>query len=140
MYEVGDEFVIKIAEIFETGWKKDKLYRIFGFNSLVLDENGLNQLHACSKDLIAEDGYNNGLSYGRELAKKNNWDIPKVSDVDEIEIYSDFGGGFYWQGKGSESLKVITSGYDFDEDIHDYEDGRPEWVSALWETLSETNV
>lgn len=62
MYEVGDEFVIKIAEIIETGWTKDKLYRIFGFNSLVLDENGLNQLHAYSKDLIAEDGYNNGLN------------------------------------------------------------------------------
>lgn len=62
MYEVGDEFVIKIAEIFETGWKKDKLYRIFGFTSLVLDENGLNQLQAYSKDLIAEDGYNNGLN------------------------------------------------------------------------------
>lgn len=61
MYEVGDEFVIKIAEIFETGWKKDKLYRIFGFNSLVLDENGLNKLRTCRKDLIVEDGYNKGL-------------------------------------------------------------------------------
>lgn len=62
MYEVGDEFVIKIAEIFETGWKKDKLYRIFGFNSLVLDEDELNKLPIYSKDLIAEDGYNNGLN------------------------------------------------------------------------------
>lgn len=61
MYEVGDEFVIKIAEIFETGWKKDKLYRIFGFNSLVLDENGLNKLRTCRKDLTVEDGYNKGL-------------------------------------------------------------------------------
>ena len=53
---------------------------------------------------------------------------------EDIEIYSDYGGGFYWKGKGSESLKVITSGYDFDEDVHDYEDGSPEWVSAFWET------
>lgn len=91
------------------------------------------------EECYTKDGYN-VISYGRELAKKNNWDIPKVSDVDEIEIYSDYGGGFYWQGKGSESLKVITSGYDFDEDVHDYEDGRPEWVSVFWETLRETNV
>lgn len=62
MYEVGDEFVIKIAEIFETGWKKDKLYRIFGFNSLVFDEDELNKLRTCRKDLIVEDGYNKGLN------------------------------------------------------------------------------
>lgn len=62
MYEVGDEFIIKIAEIFETSWKKDKLYRILGFNSLVLDEDELNTLPIYSKDLIAEDGYNNGLN------------------------------------------------------------------------------
>ena len=85
------------------------------------------------EECYTKDGYYNVISYGRELAKKNNWDIPKASDVDEIEIYSDYGGGFYWKGKGSESLKVITSGYDFDEDVHDYEDGSPEWVSAFWE-------
>lgn len=62
MYKAGDEFVIKIAEIFETGWKKDKLYRILGFNSLVLDEDEPNTLPIYSKDLIAEDGYNNGLN------------------------------------------------------------------------------
>ena len=70
MYEVGDKFIIEIDDLFKgkTTYGKDdeRLYRIKGFNSLVFDEDGLNQLSIYSKnimiDMMIEDGYNNGLN------------------------------------------------------------------------------
>ena len=63
MYEVGDKFIIEIDKIYAntTNHGCEKVYRIKGFNNLVLDENGLDKLWTCRKDLIVEDGYNKGL-------------------------------------------------------------------------------
>ena len=48
------------------------------------------------------------ITYCRELGDKaKTWEFPEVDDLDDIEIYSDYGGGFYWNGIGSESAKMI---------------------------------
>lgn len=56
---------------------------------------------------------------------KNN----KIDDIDNIEIYSDYGGGFYWDGKGSEKFKIIIEGLNPWNDYSNLPtDGQPEWV------------
>ena len=52
-----------------------------------------------------------------------------IKDEDDIEIYSDYGYGFYWDGKGSEKYKIITEGFDPWGDYSNLPtDGQPEWV------------
>ena len=59
----------------------------------------------------------------------------KIDDLDEIEIYSDYGGGFYWKGTGSEKYKIIVKGLDpwnnnnTPWDGASITDGMPGWVN-----------
>ena len=75
------------------------------------------------------------ISYCRELSSKyDSWKFPDdVTDLDDVEIYSDYGGGFYWPGTGSESIKMIKYPLapDFDIEL----DGHPEWVEEFWKGL-----
>lgn len=78
----------------------------------------------------------------RKLAKGQSYVFPdNVDDLDEVEIYSDYGGGFYWSGTGSESIKMVKgpldplgiNDYYGDEGLVDITtDGIPEWVEE-WE-------
>ena len=81
------------------------------------------------------DGYYHAISYGRKLGDENNWEMPNIEDIDDIEIYSDYGNGFYWQGKGSESAKYIISEINFGEFVYDYKDGTPKWVTDFWDSI-----
>lgn len=78
------------------------------------------------------------ISYCRELARGKSYTFPKdAPDVDECEVYADYGGGFYWDGIGSESLKMIKSP-EFEWGELDYEettDGTPDWVREYWKEL-----
>lgn len=80
-------------------------------------------------------GCYNAISYGRQLGDENDWEEPNVNDIDDIEIYSDYGGGFYWQGKGSESAKYIISEINFGENVYDYTNGKPKWVTDFWDGI-----
>ena len=52
----------------------------------------------------------------------------QVNDFDNVYIYSDYGGGFWWRGTGSESAKYIKEGLDpWNEDIQ-IKDEVPKWV------------
>lgn len=55
-----------------------------------------------------------------------------IKDEDDIEIYSDYGSGFYWDGKGSEEYRVITKNFSpwYDYDLH-YINGKPYWVEEF---------
>lgn len=79
------------------------------------------------------------LTYCRELFNRNlhnSWIISDdTSDVDEVEIYSDYGGGFYWSSIGSESLKKINGGDPWE--YGDVTDGVPDWVKEFWEKNDE---
>lgn len=66
----------------------------------------------------------------RELSKDGSARIfpDNVEDLDEVEIYADYGDGSYWSGTGSESLKMLKTGINpYDEGL-DETDGMPDWV------------
>jgi hypothetical protein len=80
------------------------------------------------------------ISYCRDLSKQHDlWRFPDdVSDVDNVEIYSDYGGGFYWHGVGSESAKMVNHPLDpFEECDEDVIDGEPVWVKQFLEELEK---
>lgn len=52
------------------------------------------------------------------------------NSAEDVEIYSDYGGGFWWNGKASEKHMCITEGNWF-WDIVDYQDGHPEWAQKF---------
>lgn len=99
--------------------------------------------------------YNNLIPYNELDFKQYDFDMFKssnfkpinrknITDIDNIEIYSDYGGGFYWDGKGSELNKCITYGfYPTCESIDNYykgfydefHDGEPDWVTVIFDRL-----
>lgn len=75
------------------------------------------------------------ISYCQDLSRQHGtWEFPdNVDDLDEIEIYSDYGGGFYWPGIGSESVKMIKDYLNPYEECYDeMTDGQPDWVKQFW--------
>ncbi len=81
------------------------------------------------------------ISYGRTLRYRpgySSWTFPdNVVDLDEVEIYSDYGGGFYWTETGSESIKMINPTLDdFGELVLPNEKpGMPEWADKFLKSL-----
>lgn len=70
--------------------------------------------------------------------------IYSPSDISNIEIYSDYGGGFFWEGKGVESCRLILPEYRFPfgntypdpwtgdtSDMIEVCDGAPEWAEEF---------
>ena len=85
------------------------------------------------------DGYC-AITYCMKLSDHGkSWRLPEdVTDLDEIEIYSDYGGGFYWSGTGSESVKMIKDFLNpYDEVYKDMKDGQPEWVKEFLKQLED---
>ena len=74
------------------------------------------------------------ISYCRVLSdyKSKECSIHE-SDLDVVEIYADYGGGFYWYGIGSESEKRIIRGLSPHEEYTQVEikHGRPAWVKEF---------
>lgn len=78
---------------------------------------------------------------------KTNQDISYFeSDISNIEIYSDYGGGFSWEGKGVEKCGIVLPKYrnpwiciePYDpwtgkpnDDYIDVTDGVPEWAQTF---------
>lgn len=84
------------------------------------------------------DGYYDPITYCTELSEKTgSWGLPdNVTDLDNIEIYSDYGCGFYWNGTGSESVKMINDFLNpFEEVYEDIKDGVPQWVEEFLKRL-----
>lgn len=78
------------------------------------------------------------ISYCRELdSRDRTWKFPdNVDDLDDIEIYSSYGGGFYWSGTGSESIKMIKNYLNpWEECYKDMKHYEPEWVEEFFEHL-----
>ena len=74
------------------------------------------------------------ITYCRNLSTRyNTWKFPdNVADIDDVEIYSDYGGGFYWNGVGSESVKMIKAFVDPYEGCYkDMKNGKPDWVKEF---------
>lgn len=77
------------------------------------------------------------ISYCRKLSSLGDWVFPnEAPDLDEIEIYSDYGEGFYWKAKGSESLKMIKDSLNpFEDCYEDIQYGMPRWISDFLSTI-----
>lgn len=74
------------------------------------------------------------ISYCRELGARKGWNPPDdVTDWDDVEIYSDYGGGFYWDGTGSESVKMLKLSLDEWGEllIPNEKCGIPEWAEEF---------
>lgn len=76
MYKKGDKFVIEIDDIM-TGCDSKILYRIKGFNSLVFDDYGLEQIgklvngvDSFSRSLGRREGYEEGFKDGVEKERR----------------------------------------------------------------------
>lgn len=82
------------------------------------------------------------ITYCQELSNRyGSWKFPDdVTDIDDIEIYSDYGGGFYWPGTGSESIKMIDTCLDPYEELEwtDIKDGVPEWVEEFFKQQGDS--
>lgn len=83
------------------------------------------------------------ITYCMELSRKSDvWRFPDdVTDLDDVEIYSDYGGGFYWSGKGSESIKMVdyASQDPWETPCEDIVDGMPEWAEEFLEELEDSD-
>ena len=78
------------------------------------------------------------ISHCRELSRDEAARIfpDNVEDLDDVEIYSDYGGGSYWSGTGSESLKMLKTGVNPYEEGLDESDGMPDWVVKFCEEIN----
>lgn len=75
-YNVGDKFIIEIAEEL-----RDNLYRIKGFNSLVFDDNGLKKLMQVQEKFSDENHIKTRLEDFTEKYPnhtKDEHDVPHV--------------------------------------------------------------
>lgn len=74
----------------------------------------------------------------RKLARGRSYAFPDdVPDLDDVQVYSDYGGGFYWDAVGSESIKMIKNPLDglCELDFDKITDGKPDWVSEFEKKL-----
>ena len=78
------------------------------------------------------------ITYCREIAKNKDYVFPKdAPDLDEVEVYSDWGFSGYFKAVGSESFKMIEcptdefGELDWDAIIRE----KPDWVTGFWEEL-----
>lgn len=79
------------------------------------------------------------ISYCRELCARKGWKtLDGVTDWDDVEIYSDYGGGSYWDDTGSESAKMLKPTLDQWGDLVrlNEKSGIPEWAKEFLEYLA----
>ena len=76
------------------------------------------------------------FSYMNNLFHED-WRIKEPCNLSPVEIYSDYGGGFWWRGFGDENQKLITSDscgetnpYFSDNNIEIF-DGTPDWANKF---------
>lgn len=91
---------------------------------------------------INEEGIYDVFRYIEEAY--NHLDTDEIeydnSEIDDIEIYSDYGGGFCWDEKGVERYGYILNDYlapwdDSPDDSIIVVDGKPEWVKEFMDNL-----
>ena len=105
-YKVGNKFIVEIEEIYNGDLVKHEehihLHRIKGFNSLVLDEYGLDKLQKYEEEVIATKFYEKGRqealedvqnceSYGYEKGLNDAWElVKKICGMTRQDLYEIF--------------------------------------------------
>lgn len=81
------------------------------------------------------------ISYFEELeALEPNWKQPKDCELRPVEIYTDYGGGFFWEGLGNEKLRFVDwNSCPIYYGELDEVDGTPDWAKEFlnkdWESI-----
>ena len=106
---------------------------------------------------ISDSMYNQLIPYneterypGFDFFETKDIEESEITDLDNVEIYSDYGRGFFWSKhcKGSETHKCLVNGRlpfmlidseDEDEQIYT-EKGQPDWVKDIFEKLNPEKV
>ena len=108
-YNVGDKFVIEIGEVYSSGLpfanddEPSILYRIKGFNSLLLDENGLDKLKKLEKSEVGVDW--SKVAVDTPILVSNNGDYWRRRYFAKYEngmVYAFNGGKTSWSNHGEE--------------------------------------
>ena len=71
-----------------------------------------------------------------DIWKDNGWSRCKCGHDESVEIYSDYGSGFYWEGRACRHCKAITKSlepWSNEDEIVSITDGQPEWLKEIWE-------
>ena len=105
-YKVGNKFIVEIEEIYNGDLVKHEehihLHRIKGFNSLVLDEYGLDKLQKYEEEVIATKFYEKGRqealedvqnceSSGYEKGLNDAWElVKKICGMTRQDLYEIF--------------------------------------------------
>ena len=97
-YQVGEQFIITIAEISEGAESKQPIYRIEGFDTLTLNDRGLDRLQKLS-DKQEEDemdhlkwlarAFAKGYSCGERETKESMCHCKKKAERDRLKAYYD---------------------------------------------------
>jgi len=92
-----------------------------------------------SEDITDDEGHINVFSI---LKEKRPWEpVERLIDIDDVDLYSDYGGGFYWSGTGSElNRRILSNLMPFDECYDDVKDGSPDWVSVFLQQSERRQV
>ena len=110
-YNVGDKFVIEIGEVYSSGLpfanddEPSILYRIKGFNSLLLDENGLDKLKKLEKSEVCVDW--SKVAVDTPILVSNNGDYWRRRYFAKYEngmVYAFNGGKTSWSNHGEEPI------------------------------------
>lgn len=71
-----------------------------------------------------------------DIWKDNGWLRCKCEHDEPVEIFSDYGGGFYWEGKACRHCMCITKGlepWSNEDEIVDITHEQPKWLKEIWE-------
>ena len=69
-----------------------------------------------------------------DIWKDNGWKKCNCNQDEPVEIYSDYGGGFYWQGRACRHCMCITEKINPWEEckLKEITDEQPQWISEIW--------
>ena len=73
---------------------------------------------------------------------KDKWEYCKCGKAEDVEIYSDYGGGFSWPGRACRFCMKIDGPrmpFDYEGDNKPYTNGVPEWAKPHFKSTVEYN-
>jgi hypothetical protein len=89
-------------------------------------------LYSGTGDFCYSKLYEQDENFDWDECETNEWDnvinICKHK-LEEVEIFTTYGGGFYWKGKACrECMNIIKNLYPFELDLEEIQDGYPKWI------------
>ena len=98
--------------------------------------------YICTAEECLDEKYQvySSITHCRNIAAERDWIFPEnVSDLDDVEVFSDYGFGGVYSAVGSETARMIDCPLDeFGElDWDKISHTKPDWVDVYWASLEE---